>query len=394
MKTSILAVLVATSLLAPSICPQASAGERLVLATGQQQAPAFSAGVAIASLIKVDLGPRHKIDLQAASSTGPVDNIRMMQEGAADLAILPSVTGHAARAAIGSFLGDAPERRLRAITTLWRDALHLVVRNDDASTGTIDDFLGLKGRKVFLGDKATGTVDANRLLLSGLGLEIDKTFDVLPSAGGDAIAAMKRGSVDAFSIASRPPSPMFLGMDDTKSAGLTFLEITAEQMTKANGRHWLWTPYTIPATTYPGQDADIETIAHSSLLVVSADLTDETVYLITKSIFDNLPYLHRVDPLLTGLALDQALLGMSLPLHPGALRYFKEAGLIPDTVKPTKPTDKTLPILRDDTGYPNADVAGNRLALPPLQLLDLQPWPTPDNRRRSSGDHVQKARKT
>jgi hypothetical protein len=131
-------------------------------------------------------------------------------------------------------------------------------------------------------------------------------------------------------------------------------------MIEANGSHWLWTPYTIPATTYPGQASDITTMAHSTLLVANADLSEDIVYLITKSIFENLPYLHRVDPVLSGLTTDQALFGMSLPLHPGALRYFKETGAIPGASDAETPYHDDEPSDFDATGYPNPDVADKR----------------------------------
>ncbi len=359
MKTLIWAALGAMSLMAPGIVNPAIAGEQLILATGHVKDPAYTAGVGLASLIKFELQPVHKIDVQAVRSQGPVDNVRLMQSGAADLAILPSVTGHAAQASKGAFAGHVPELRLRAITTLWREALHLVVRDDDVSTGTIQDLLQLKNRKVFLGYEATGSVEANQLLLSGLGLDIDKTFDLSSPPDGDMIKAVKQGSLDAFSVTVSPAGPRFHDLGQVQLTGLKLLDITTDQMAKANGSHWLWTPYTIPATTYPGQDEDVSTVAHSNLLVVKADVPDETVYLITKSIFENLPYLKRVDPLLEELALAQALPGMSLPLHPGALRYFKEAGLIPDIVSPKAPANGEQPVNDEETGYPSADVAGH-----------------------------------
>ena len=342
---------------------KALAGEQFVLATGQPQAPAYAAGIGIASLVKFELSPRYKIDLQAITSSGPVDNVQLMRKTVADLAILPSATGYAARAGIGSFAGQAPEHRLRAIATLWRDALHLVVRDDKASSGTIEDFLRLEGRKVFLGGKATSAVDANHLLISAFGLDIDKAFEASPLPDNDAVNAIIEGNLDAFSIMSKPPSPMFRDLSESNATTLKFLDITGDQMIAANGSHWLWTPYTIPAATYPGQTNDIATMAHSTLLVANADLSEDIVYLITRSIFENLPYLHRVDPVLSGLTMDQALFGMSLPLHPGALRYFKETGFIPGASAPQDASDPHTPHRDDEpsnldsTGYPNADVA-------------------------------------
>lgn len=348
-----------TLLLALGAEKSASAGDMLTLASGRTDAPAYAAGVGLASLIKVELLPTHKIDLQAVVSAGAVDNVRLMQEGAAQFAILPSVVGHAARVGIGSFTGDAPELAFRGITALWRDAVHLVVREGDVSSGTIDDLLKLKDRKVFLGDAASGMIDANNLLLADLGLDIDKAFDIATVPDGDGVAAMKRGDVDAVSAAARPPMSMLRDVFQEDSPGIKLLDVTETQMTKANGNHWLWTPYVIPAATYPGQHEDVWTIALSNLLVVRADVDADVVYTITKSIFENLPYLQRVDPLMSELTLDTALAGMAMPLHPGALRYFQEAGLISKVAPPSPmPVDLNEPEDGQEPSYPDSDVAG------------------------------------
>lgn len=335
----------------------AAASDGLILAAGEATSPVYQVGVGLASLIKVKLSPTHKIDIKAIHSEGPVDNVRLIQQGAANLAILPSVTGYAALTATGSFAGLPPERELRAVTALWSDVLHLVVQDQDVSTGTIDDFLALKDRKVFLGRETTGADEANRLLLAGLGLDVDKAFDVAPVAKDDLIHALKQGHLDAFSLAAMTPSPLFQTMGDITSEGMKFLQITTDQVIKANGSHWLWSPYTIPAATYPGQSEDISTIAHANLLAVDADLPEEMVYQITRSIFENLAYLRRVTTPLRNLTLDRALSGLSLPLHPGAHRYFKEVGLISETNSPEQPSSDPLPYDHDQTGYPNADVA-------------------------------------
>ena len=347
---------------------QAPSAETLTLASGRSDAAAYAAGVGLSSLIKFELLPTDKIDLQAIESGGVVDNIRLMQAGDAEFAIVPSIIGHSARLGTGSFAGDPPETGLRAIATLWRDALHLVVRADKVATGTIDDLSHLPDGRLFLGDEASGMVDANRLLLADLGLEAGRGFAPATVDGGDAIAAIKRGEIDAFSAAARPPAATFEAVFEQPSSGLKLLDVTEVQLTRANGNHWLWTPYVIPAATYAGQQEDVWTMALSNLLVVRADVDDEVVYAITRSLFENLPYLKRVDPVMADLSLDQALAGMTMPLHPGALRYFQEAGLIsrPGSERnPDAGSPAVMPVRQNEDApatmperYPDADVAG------------------------------------
>ena len=380
----------------------ALAGERLLLASGRSDTPAYAAGVGLSSLIKFELLPKRRIDLQALESSGPVDNVRLLQAGRADLAILPSAIGHAARLGTGSFANEAPVTGLRAIATLWRDALHLVVREEDVATGTIEDLSRLKGGSLFLGDPSSGMADAGRLLFADLGMDADRSFELATVADGDGISATARGEVDAFSATARPPEArfenIFQGPSSAEGAAsrLRLLDVTESQLTRANGNHWLWTPYVIAANTYPGQTDDIWTIGLSNLLVIRADVDAEVVHAMTRSIFENLAYLKRVDPLMADLSLDTALAGMAMPLHPGALRYYQEAGLIPKTGSGGEGPLEATPVGQDHTDpnvaperYPDDDVAGEwstGVGGPLLRTSPpkVQPRKTPHWRRRAT----------
>lgn len=330
----------------------ALAGEKLRLASGPNETPRHDVGSALFSLMKVKHLPDETIDLQPLSSGGAIDDVRLLRAGDADLAILPSAIGHAARLGIGSFAGEAPATGFRAIASLWRDALHLVVRADDVETGTIDDLSRLKDRTLFLGDASTGVIDANRLLLSDLGIDADHSVGLETLNDGDGIAAIKRGDIDAFSVTAAPPDTLFKDVFRSPPAELRFLNINETQMTRANSNHWLWTPYVIPSETYPGQSLDISTIALSNLLVVRAEIDPDVIYALTKSVFENLAYLKRVDPTLANLSLESALAGMALPLHPGALRYYREAGAIPNPIPSDTPSPPGLTPVRQGDGDP------------------------------------------
>jgi hypothetical protein len=304
------------------------AEERFSLAGGQPGTPAYAAAVGLSSLIQFELLPKERVDLQLRATSGPVDNVRLLRQGEVDLAILPAAVGHAARLGTGSFAGDAPATGLRAIAALWRDALHLVVRADDAATGTIDDLSKLQPGMLFAGEVASGMLDASRLLLGDLGLDAERAFTPATLADGDGVAAIGRGEVDAFSATVRAPHAMFDAVFAGASSGLRLLGVTEFQMTRANGNHWLWTPCLIPAATYPGQKDDIRTMALSSLLVVRDDVEPDAVHAMTRAIFENLTYLQRIAPSMADLSLDSALAGVAMPLHAGALRYYSEVGLI------------------------------------------------------------------
>jgi uncharacterized protein len=119
------------------------------------------------------------------------------------------------------------------------------------------------------------------------------------------------------------------------SGDLAILSFSDEQITQANSAFDVWPPYEIPAGTYPGQDEPVQTIAQPNFLAVRDDIPEEDVYLITKTMYENLPFLQNIHAATKDMALEKAIAGLPLPLHPGAARFYEEQGLeIPDRLKP------------------------------------------------------------
>ncbi len=85
--------------------------------------------------------------------------------------------------------------------------------------------------------------------------------------------------------------------------------------------------YVIKANTYPGQKTDINTISQPNFLAVSPDVSEETVYLITKTIYENLPFLATIHKATKVMNIQKAIAGLPVPLHPGAAKYYKEVGI-------------------------------------------------------------------
>ena len=268
------------------------------------------------------------MDLSAVESKGFVDNVRKLQRNEAQFAILQAMFGHFARTGTGTFAGEAPDDSIRAIAMLWRDADHFVIDRAYEKTGTIADLGELKGMPVSLGVDGPGPIESNRLLLSHLGIDVDNSFNLTHLNYQQSSEALKRGEIKGMSTPIRPPAPHIENVLANSGGQHTLLEFTDEQIAKADGGLGLWTPYVIPAATYPGQERDIQTVAKSNLLVARADVDDEVVYQVTKAMFENLDFLRNIHDAMYETSLDRALVGMPMPLHPGALRFYQEVGLL------------------------------------------------------------------
>lgn len=302
-----------------------------VLATASTGGTYYPVGVALATLVKVKLQPSENIGMSAISSAGSGENVRLIREGEAQFGILQGLYGYYAATGTGPLEEAGPQEHLRAVTMLWQNVEQFTVSSDVVNTGTMADLVALVGEAMAFGSQNSGTIGSNRALLAGLGVDIDNDYSLVYGGYGPSAEALQNGQVKGISTPAGVPtgavSQLFAAMGD----GVTMLSFTEEELAAADGGRNLWTPYTIPAGTYPGQDEDIMTIAQPNFLATHADVSEENVYLITKTIYENLPFLQAIHPATKAMMIDAAIAGLPVPLHPGAARYYAEVGIdIPD----------------------------------------------------------------
>ena len=321
--------------LAAGLPATASAQESYLLTTASTGGTYYPVGVALATLVKVKLQPGDKIDMSAISSAGSGENIKLLRDNEAQFAILQGLFGAYARNGSGPIEADGPQENLRSITMLWPNVEHFIVKKADAPTGTIADMAGLKGKAVSMGAQNSGTLGSNEVIMGNLGMPLTE-YELAYMGYNPSADALQNGQIVSMSAPGGIPIGGVTRAFASMEGELTILNFSEEQIAQANGDFVdLWVPYTIPAGTYPGLDADVVTIAQPNFLAVNADVPEETVYKITKTIFENLAFLQGIHPATNVMSLDSALGGLPLPLHPGALRYFEEQGLtISDRLRP------------------------------------------------------------
>lgn len=334
-RRSLIAAAMAGTML--SLAPVAASAQEqdYLLATASTGGTYYPVGVAIATLVKVRLQNEHGINMSAISSAGSGENIRLLRDGEAQFAILQGLFGAYARQGTGPIADAGPQENLRSIAQLWPNVEHFVIRTDLGDTGTISDLEAAKGQAVSMGLQNSGTIGSNEVIMENLGMPLS-AFELAYMGYNPSADALQNGQIVAMSTPAGVPvaavTRAFASMGDQ----IELLGFTDEQIAQANGSFEdLWVAYPIPAGTYPSQDEDVTTIAQPNFLAVNADVPEETVYLITKAIYENLPFLQAIHPATNEMNLDNALAGLPLPLHPGALRYFEEAGLtVPDRLRP------------------------------------------------------------
>ncbi|MEM9148685.1 MAG: TAXI family TRAP transporter solute-binding subunit [Pseudomonadota bacterium] len=328
------AAILATGAAGLAAAPAKAEEANYILATASTGGTYYPVGVAISTLVKVKLEPKQKIAMSAINSAGSGENIRLLREGEAQFAILQGLFGYYAATGTGALEADGKQENLRSITTLWPNVEHFIVAADAVKSGTVDDFVALKGESAALGRRNSGTMGSNIAILGGFGLDAQADFSLVEAGYGPSAEALQNGQVRAISTPAGAPVGAISQLMASAGDGVRILDFTDEQLATADGGRELWTRYVIKAGTYPGQTADINTIAQPNFLAVRADTSEENVYMITKTIYENLPFLQAIHPATKEMAIEAAITGLPLPLHPGAVRYYEEVGLtVPDRLK-------------------------------------------------------------
>lgn len=322
-KTAAIAAVAAVSFGATAHAEEAS----YVLATASTGGTYYPVGVALSTLVKVKLEPGEKIGMSAISSAGSGENVRLLRENEAQFAILQGLFGSYAATGTGPIAESGPQEQLRSVTMLWQNVEQFIVANDAAGDGTVAALVDLKGQGMAMGAQNSGTIGSNRTLLSGLGVNIDEDYELVFGGYGPSVEALQNGQVKGVGIPAGVPTGAISQLMAAAGDSVTPLEITDEQMAAMDGGRELWTRYVIPAGTYPGQDSDWNTIAQPNFLATNADVSEENVYLITKTIYENLPFLQAIHPATKAMALENAIAGLPVPLHPGAARFYQEQGI-------------------------------------------------------------------
>jgi len=327
-RRAILAGILTASVSALGLAAPAQAQDKsYILTTATTGGTYYPVGVALATLIKVKLQPDHGITLSAINSAGSGENVKLLREDQAQFAILQGLYGQWAWNGTGAVESSGPQKHLRSVTMLWQNVEHFAVDSDYVDTGTISDLENLDGAKFSIGKRNSGTEGSGRAILANLGYEPDAMFNLAYLGYGPSADALQNGAIAGFNIPGGPPVGAVTRAYGAMGDGIRVLDFTDAQMARANGEKELWTRYVIEAGTYPNQDEDIRTMAQPNFLAVRADVPEDSVYKITKAIYENLPLLRNIHKATTAMAIDKAIAGLPAPLHPGAARYFRERGV-------------------------------------------------------------------
>jgi len=257
------------------------------------------------------------------TSNGSVANIASMKSGYLESGFTQSDIAHWARTGTGIYEGEPAFPKVLGIASLFKESIHLVVHKD-AGIKRVHD---LVGKRVSLDDPGSGTLVDARILLNAYGIsEADMMVQYIKPA--EAMKKMRKGELDAFFFIAGYPSKAITELSNEKIISL--IDIAGTPASRIISENSFFSHQIIPAGSYPGL-GEVRTLGLAALWVVQEDVSEELVYNITKSFWKNLPAQLTASshPKLAEITLDKAYSSLCIPLHPGARKFYEDAGLIP-----------------------------------------------------------------
>ncbi len=256
------------------------------------------------------------INATAQSTGASVANINLLIDGEVEVVIVQNDTALYAHDGVQMFDGQ-PFDKLRGLATLYSEPLQIVTT--DPTIKTVAD---LKGKKVAVGAIGSG-VEANaRQIIAAAGMDFEKDIDPKFLSFAEASSGLKDKQVDAAFLTAGIPTAAI--QDLSAQNDVFIVAIDGDVAATLKSDYKFFTDYVIPANTYKGQTEDVPTLTVKSMLCVSADMDEKLAYELTKQIYENLDRVvlaHNVGKYITKETAQDA---MSVPLHPGAERYFNE----------------------------------------------------------------------
>ena len=293
--------------------------QELTLATGGTSGTYYAVGNAMATALGDILT---KSSISVASTGASKANVQQITGNDAQLAILQSdVLNYAHNGAGGeSMFEGKPEKGALWIAGLYNETVQVIANT------SITDIAQLRGKSVCVGDVGSGTALNAAQVLEAYGMTFNDINPVYMSFSKGA-DAMKNGQCDAAFTVAGTPTPALTELAATYK--FNFLSLSPEAVKYLTDKYPFLVQENMPANTYSGgiQPNEVVCVAVKAVLVASEKVSEDVVYELTKAIFENLKALGGAHPKLAGLTGAGAVDG-SFDLHPGALKYYKEAGII------------------------------------------------------------------
>ena len=286
--------------------------EQIRLATGGSTGTYYAYGSALAQILTEKTG----IPITVQSTGASKANIQLMAGGEVELAMVQNDVMDYAWKGTDLFTGQKTQS-FNAMAALYAEVCQIV------ANPSIKSIADLKGKNVSVGDAGSGTEFNARQILEAYGISFND-INKQNLGFGPSADALKDNKIDAFFCVAGAPTLAIVDLATTRD--IVILEMDEAHATQLARNYPFYTLFPIPAGSYRGQTKVIRTPAVKATFIVSPNLSELTVYNLTKALFQNKAQIITAHAKGNELSTSYAVEGISVPFHPGAVKYFKEVG--------------------------------------------------------------------
>lgn len=276
----------------------------------------YPIGIAIADIIT------NNFDIQATAQVtgGSIENNVLIQDKSVDMGITMTSSLFEAYTGQGSYEEECTDLNL-LLNNMSTGIFHVVTLENSG----INSMSDLKGKKVVMGPAGGGAISLAQAIWGEYGFTLDD-IDATYISYSDGVSALKDGNVDAVIVQSAPPAAAIQELTTT-TKGVKLLSIEDDMVEQITGKHPYLSTLTVDKDVY-GLEEDAQVLYAGTCIAINKDLPDEFVYEMTKAIFENVDQIKESHPSAKGITLETAAKGSPIDIHPGALRYYEEQGVL------------------------------------------------------------------
>ena len=300
----------------------ASAQSFITIGTGGVTGVYYPTGGAICRLVN-KTRKEHGIRCSVESTGGSVYNLNTIRAGELDMGVAQSDWQYHAYHGTSKFKDAGPNKELRAVFSVHAEPFTVVARKDSGIT----QFDDLKGKRVNIGNPGSGQRGTMEVLMAAKGWTRDDFALVSELKSAEQSKALCDNKIDAMVFTVGHPSGSI--KEATTSCDTVLVSVTGDAVDKLVTDNDYYRKATIPGGMYSGTPAETVTFGVGATFVSSTNTPPDTVYQVSKSVFENFDSFRKLHPAFANLKKEEMIKdGLSAPLHDGAARYYKEAGLM------------------------------------------------------------------
>lgn len=294
----------------------------VTIGTGGVTGVYYPTGGAICRLVNQGR-KEHGIRCSVESTGGSVYNINTIRAGELDMGVAQSDWQYHAYNGTSKFEKAGPFKKLRAVFSVHPEPFTVVARKD----AKVKNFKDLKGKRVNVGNPGSGQRATTEVLLDAMGWTMDDFSLTSELKASEQSKALCDNKIDAMVYVVGHPSGAI--KEATTSCDSVLVKVKGKDVRDLIKDNSFYRKATIPGGMYSGNKKDVDTFGVGATFVSSADVPDDVIYHIVKAVFENFDSFKKFHPAFANLKKEEMVKdSLSAPLHPGAEKYYKEAGLL------------------------------------------------------------------